>query len=69
MVRIYLGENVLNPYASDDDDDLKAMAARFEEKYNNKPTSGKIGKRKRRAEDYIDRGAGYDLEASLLSFR
>jgi len=37
------------------------MAARFEEKYN-KTNSGTLGKRKRRAEDYIDRGAGYDLE-------
>ncbi|CAL8069180.1 unnamed protein product [Orchesella dallaii] len=51
------GTPVLDPYASDDEEDLKAMAARFEAKYSN-PVP--VKKKTRRVEDYIDRGAGYD---------
>ncbi|CAG7726855.1 unnamed protein product [Allacma fusca] len=62
--RLSEGQTLLNPYASDDEDELKAMAARFEAKYNGKPT--KNVKRKVQAEDYIDRGAGYDESDSFI---
>ena len=53
----------LDPYASDDDDQLKALAASFEARYSEKPTTKKIGKvggKKRKIKDYDDLGDGYD---------
>ncbi|ODM95620.1 Ubinuclein-2 [Orchesella cincta] len=52
------GNPVLDPFASDDEEDLKAMAARFEAKYSN--SAPPVKKKTRRVEDYIDKGAGYD---------
>jgi len=46
----------LNPYASDDDDQLKALAAQFESKYAEKPKKKGV---KRRV-DCEDLGDGYD---------
>ena len=48
----------LDPYASDDDDKLKAMAASFEAKYAEKPKKP-VGK-KRKIHEYDDLGEGYD---------
>ena len=53
----------LDPYASDDDDQLKAMAAALEAKYGDKPKSkknGKVGGKKRKMNDYDHLGEGYD---------
>ena len=52
----------LDPFASDDDDQLKALAASFEARYSEKPTTKKIGKvggKKRKIKDYDDLGDGY----------
>ena len=37
MLNIQADSKGLNPYASDDDDQLKALAAQFESKYAEKP--------------------------------
>ena len=52
----------LDPYASDDDDQLKALAASFESKYGDKPKTKKIGKvgGKKRKHDFDHLGEGYD---------
>ena len=57
----HVGAN-LDPYASDDDDQLKALAASFEAKYGDKPKTKKIGKigGKKRKHDYDHLGEGYD---------
>merc|ERR1712226_911886 len=52
----------LDPYASDDDDQLKAMAARFEKKYGDI----KKKKKKRKLDDYADLGYGYDSDDSFI---
>ena len=56
------GKPSLNPYASDDDDQLKALAASFESKYGDKPKTKKIGKvgGKKRKHDFDLLGEGYD---------
>ena len=57
-----IGKPSLNPYASDDDDQLKALAASFESKYGDKPKTKKIGKvgGKKRKHDFDLLGEGYD---------
>jgi len=52
------GVGGLDPYASDDDDKLKAMAASFEAKYAEKPK--KPAGKKRKIHEYDDLGEGYD---------
>lgn len=64
-----LGETLLDPYASDDEDQLKALAARLEEKYGGQssPSSSKPSKRKKqKLDDCIDRAAGYDESDSFI---
>ena len=49
----------LDPFASDDEDQLKAMAAKFESKYGNATTAkDKVKKKKkeRKLDDYADLG-------------
>ena len=48
----------LDPYASDDDDKLKKLAAELEAKYAEKPN--KKGGKKRKINDYDHLGEGYD---------
>jgi len=47
----------LDPFASDDEDQLRNIAKKFEEKYG-----GPVGKKKKskKYDDYVDLGAGYD---------
>ncbi|GAB6031125.1 Ubinuclein 2 [Chamberlinius hualienensis] len=59
------GENAegtdADPFGGDDDDDkMKALAKKFEEKYGPKGDTKKSGKKFGRVEDYIDLGMGYD---------
>ena len=53
-------KEVLDPYASDDDDQLKAMARKFEEKYGNTTEKIRQKKKTRKLDDYADLGYGYD---------
>lgn len=53
---INIGGPVLDALESDDEEDLRAVAAKFEAKYKTTPPA----KKKRRVEDYVDRGSGYD---------
>jgi len=48
---------LLDPYADDDEDELRNIAKKFEEKYG-LPVEKK--KKSRKYDDYIDLGAGYD---------
>ena len=52
----------LDPYASDDEDQLRALARKYEQKYGNSTTVDKIKKKKkaRKLDDYADLGYGYD---------
>lgn len=55
----------MDPYASDDEDNLKELAARLEEKYGGqsiKPSK----KKKQKLDDCIDRAAGYDESDSFI---
>jgi len=47
----------LNPFASDDEDDLKALAAQFEKKYADTKPKKSVAKRRK---NYDDLGEGYD---------
>ena len=54
---------VLDPYASDDEDQLKALARKYEQKYGGgESASDKVKKKKkaRKLDDYADLGYGYD---------
>jgi len=53
----------LDPYASDDDQDLKAMAAKFEQKYGGPPPKKK---KKAKRTQYDDLGEGYDEEDPFI---
>ncbi|XP_076237667.1 yemanuclein isoform X1 [Calliopsis andreniformis] len=58
-------ENATNglPFDDDDDDDkLRDMARRFEAKYG----TSTMGKKKRKYDDYVDLGAGYDENDSFI---
>ena len=46
----------LDPYASDDEDQLKAMAAKFEAKYATAKDKVKKKKKERKLDDYADLG-------------
>ena len=50
----------LDPYASDDEDQLKKLAAELEAKYGDKPVKKKGGGKKRKMTDYDHLGEGYD---------
>ncbi|KAK3918087.1 Ubinuclein-2 [Frankliniella fusca] len=52
--------NGLDPYASDDEDDLRQIARSFESKY------GTPKKKCRRLEDYTELGTGYDENDSFI---
>lgn len=54
------GVNTLDPYASDDDDNLRRIASSFESKY------GTPKKKCRRLEDYTELGTGYDENDSFI---
>ena len=56
----------IDPYASDDDDQLKALAAKYENKYAQMPVSSKKPSKKRKAVEYDDIGDGYDEDDPFI---
>jgi len=56
----------LDPYASDDEDQLKAMAAKFEAKYATAKDKVKKKKKERKLDDYADLGYGYDSDDPFI---
>lgn len=57
--------NGLDPFASDDDDQLKALAAKYESKYAEATTPKKAAK-KRKCVEYDDIGEGYDEDDPFI---
>lgn len=55
--------NGLDPFDEDDEDKLRDMAKRFEAKYG---TSTMMGKKRRKYDEYVDLGAGYDENDSFI---
>ena len=56
----------LDPYASDDDDQLKALAKKFEERYGGATEKIKKKKKERKLDDYADLGYGYDSDDPFI---
>ena len=58
----------LDPFASDDEDQLKALANKFEAKYGGASAKEKIKKKKkeRKLDDYADLGYGYDSDDPFI---
>ena len=57
-------KEVLDPFASDDEDQLKTLAKQFEEKYGGVSENIRQKKRRRHQDDYADLGFGYEPEDS-----
>merc|ERR1712012_1061840 len=57
---------MLDPYASDDEDQLKALAKKFEEKYGGATEKIKKKKKARKLDDYADLGYGYDSDDPFI---
>ena len=56
----------IDPYASDDDDQLKALAAKYENKYAQMAATSKKQPKKRKAVEYDDIGDGYDKDDPFI---
>ena len=56
----------LDPYASDDEDQLQALAKKFEEKYGGATEKIKKKKKARKLDDYADLGYGYDSDDPFI---
>lgn len=56
----------LNPYASDDEDQIQALAKKFEAKYGSASERVKKKKKARKVDDYADLGYGYDTDDSFI---
>ena len=56
----------IDPYASDDDDQLKALAAKYENKYAQMAATSKKQPKKRKAVEYDDIGDGYDEDDPFI---
>merc|ERR1711860_330420 len=56
----------LNPFASDDEDQLQALAKKFEEKYGGATEKIKKKKKARKLDDYADLGYGYDSDDPFI---
>ena len=59
-------DQMLDPYASDDEDQLKALAKKFEEKYGGATEKIKKKKKARKLDDYADLGYGYDSDDPFI---
>lgn len=59
-------ERPLDPYASDDEEQIKALAKKFESKYGSGSLRVKKKKKARKVDDYADLGYGYDSEDSFI---
>ena len=59
-------KEVLDPFASDDEDQLKEIARKFEEKYGGASEKIREKKKVRKQDDYADLGYGYDSEDSFI---
>ena len=59
-------DQMLDPYASDDEDQLKALAKKFEEKYGGATEKIKNKKKARKLDDYADLGYGYDSDDPFI---
>ena len=58
--------NPLDPYASDDEEGLKALARKFESKYGGTVDKIKKKKKERKLNDCADLGYGYDSADSFI---
>ena len=59
-------DQMLDPYASDDEDQLKALAKKFEERYGGATEKIKKKKKVRKLDDYADLGYGYDSDDPFI---
>jgi len=58
--------NPLDPYASDDEEGLKALARKYESKYGGTVDKIKKKKKERKLNDCADLGYGYDSADSFI---
>ncbi len=59
-------KEVLDPFASDDEEQIKAMAQKFEAKYGGAKSKIKQKKKTRKLDDYADLGYGYDSDDPFI---
>lgn len=59
-------KHTLDPFASDDEDQIQALAKKFEAKYGSASDRIKKKKKARKVDDYADLGYGYDSDDSFI---
>ena len=56
----------LDPFASDDEEQIKALTRQFEEKYGGASEKIRQKKKTRNKDDYADLGYGYDSDDPFI---
>ena len=59
-------KEVLDPFASDDEDQIAALARQFEDKYGGASEKIRQKKKTRNKDDYADLGYGYDSDDPFI---